>query len=339
MYSSPQNSSERMVHEQCVQGPPAAPSRRQRIGLEALPASSHRECVGPDFSTETTSPKNYSAEFKTDEMSSQMESRDVYDSLNARAVESARGQSTPMSPDDFESDLDFALDELQTNSAEETTSSESIRELGEERTEEVEDEDYSEETCEDRQRREAEESEALARQLMAEEAMGAYAISTDFLRDNSANYSAEDLAALEAAMAEEDPDVMLEEGEDTDQEPSMELSYDALLRLGERLGDVKQERWEMVSKERIKQLPTFEYKPVDATKTTTLDDSEMKCLVCQCEYEEGETLRRLPCGHCFHSDCCDQWLQSKEVCPYCKQSIIKNESEWKAIIDGGGSRW
>jgi hypothetical protein len=241
-----------------------------------------------------------------------------------------------MSPDDFESDLDFALDELQTNNGEETAYNESLRESGEERTEDVEDEDYSGENSEDRQRREAEESEALARQLMAEEAMGAYAISTDFLRDNSANYSAEDLAALEAAMAEEDPDVPMEEGEDIEQEPSTELSYDALLRLGERLGDVKQERWEMVSKDWIKQLPTFEYESADATKSATLDDSEMKCLVCQCEYEEGETLRRLPCGHCFHSDCCDQWLQSKEVCPYCKQSIIKNESEWKAII--GGSR-
>ena len=31
--------------------------------------------------------------------------------------------------------------------------------------------------------------------------------------------------------------------------------------------------------------------------------------MCLCEYEEGDLLRNLKCGHDFHRDCIDQWLQ------------------------------
>lgn len=182
-----------------------------------------------------------------------------------------------------------------------------------------------EETEEGRRRREEAESEALARQLMAEEAVESYALSTDFLRDNAADYTSEDLAALQAAMAEEDPEAdELEQGEEAD-DASAELSYDTLLRLGDRLGDVKQERWALVAREQIERLPSFHFKSA-AVKGKDENDSEVKCLVCQCPYEECELLRQLPCGHCFHVDCADQWLLSKEICPYCRQSIVTAES-------------
>jgi len=175
------------------------------------------------------------------------------------------------------------------------------------------------ETAEDRRRREEEESEALARHLMAEEAFASYNISTDFLRNNADQYSEEDLAALEAAMAEED-DV----GEEIDvaDQPSEELSYDALLRLSERIGDVKQERWTMQAEKHIKSLPTVQF--VSAiSQGKDENDSAVKCLVCQCQYEEGDILRNLPCGHCFHRECVDPWLSTKDICPYCRQSIVK----------------
>jgi hypothetical protein len=81
----------------------------------------------------------------------------------------------------------------------------------------------TEETDEQRTHREMEESEALARQLMAEEAMASYNMSANFLRDNADQFSAEDLAALQAAMAEEDPEASDEEYE---ADESREMSYD-----------------------------------------------------------------------------------------------------------------
>lgn len=46
-----------------------------------------------------------------------------------------------------------------------------------------------------------------------------------------------------------------------------------------------------------------------------------KCAICLGEYEDGEEVKRLPCGHLFHGECVDRWLKVNKVCPVCKQSI------------------
>lgn len=211
---------------------------------------------------------------------------------------------------------------------------------------EDEDDEGGEETPEDRARRELAESEALARQLMAEEAMASYAMGTEYLREHANQFSDEDLAALQAAMAEEDPeggedphdpfsegdinsnDVLLRE-EDDGEDDSRELSYDALLRLGERIGDVKAERWARVSAAEIRRhcgpASTFAFTPSLAAGKAE-NHTEVKCQVCQFPYEEGDALRRLPCGHCFHVDCIDAWLAVKDTCALCRKSIVPDDA-------------
>lgn len=48
---------------------------------------------------------------------------------------------------------------------------------------------------------------------------------------------------------------------------------------------------------------------------------EMSCAVCLCDFQERDLLRRLPCGHSFHSRCVDKWLRHKKVCPLCVQDV------------------
>jgi len=91
--------------------------------------------------------------------------------------------------------------------------------------------------------------------------MESYAVSNNYLRENADQFSEEDLAALQAAMAEEDPESNnnndeLAEDEDAEGD-SAELSYDALLRLGEQIGNVKEERWALGAQEQINRLPTL----------------------------------------------------------------------------------
>ncbi len=179
-----------------------------------------------------------------------------------------------------------------------------------------EDEANEEETEEERIQREMEESEALARQMMAEEAMATYQMSIENLRNNAEHFSEEDLAALQAAMAEEDP----EEDEAAESDNSHEMSYDALLRLGERIGDVKEERWACVAQNKIEKIPTLMFHPSMAEGKDE-NHTEVKCLICQENYEEGEELRCLPCQHCFHKDCVDTWLSTKDTCAFCRKSI------------------
>lgn len=46
------------------------------------------------------------------------------------------------------------------------------------------------------------------------------------------------------------------------------------------------------------------------------------CSVCLERYEEGETVRTIPCFHTFHVKCIDPWLAEKAECPVCKHSAI-----------------
>ena len=99
-----------------------------------------------------------------------------------------------------------------------------------------------------------------------------------------------------------------------------------MLRLGEHIGDVKSERWSRVARENIDKLNTFKFDPKTAAGKDD-NDCDVKCLVCQFQYEPNENLRQLPCGHCFHSDCVDQWLMSKDFCPYCRKAIVEEDKE------------
>ncbi len=153
-------------------------------------------------------------------------------------------------------------------------------------------------------------------------------MSAEFLRQNADQFSSEDLAALRAAVAEEDPenDVGGDDGEiddDNDEEEgdeSDELSYDELLRLGERIGDVKEERWALIAHDRIRQLPTLLWKRSMADGREE-NHTLVKCQVCQFTYEEDDELRSLPCGHYFHRECVDSWLSTKDTCALCRKPI------------------
>eukprot|EP00533_Pseudo-nitzschia_delicatissima_P004659 CAMPEP_0116096004 /NCGR_PEP_ID=MMETSP0327-20121206/9962_1 /TAXON_ID=44447 /ORGANISM="Pseudo-nitzschia delicatissima, Strain B596" /LENGTH=248 /DNA_ID=CAMNT_0003587703 /DNA_START=35 /DNA_END=781 /DNA_ORIENTATION=+ len=182
-----------------------------------------------------------------------------------------------------------------------------------------------EELRRERQRREEEESLELARALMAEEAMAAYAQSVDYLQNNQDQFSEEDLAALQAVMDEEQAQHELEvnaEAEEALDDEDNGDSYEFMLRLGERIGDVKTERWEQVAQQKINCLPLVKFDPETVEKTDCdLNDCDVKCLVCQEDYCKGDEMRKLPCNHYFHKDCVDQWLLSKDFCPYCRTTI------------------
>jgi Ring finger domain len=165
-----------------------------------------------------------------------------------------------------------------------------------------------------RQQQEEEESIELARRLMAEEAMASYEHHFLLLRESANQLSREDYEALQRVLGED-------EFEADGQSQDGVLSYDAMLDLGDRIGDVKTERWAMISATEVNKLPTFLFSPTESNLATKIDDSDHKCLVCQFDYEKNEELRRLPCGHCFHKSCVDVWLQEKDVCPYCRQCI------------------
>ncbi|XP_030644430.1 E3 ubiquitin-protein ligase RNF115 [Chanos chanos] len=67
-------------------------------------------------------------------------------------------------------------------------------------------------------------------------------------------------------------------------------------------------------KEMISSLPTVNVSSEQA-------ESRLECPVCREEYAAGESVRKLPCQHCFHSDCIVPWLQLHDTCPVCRKSL------------------
>ena len=51
------------------------------------------------------------------------------------------------------------------------------------------------------------------------------------------------------------------------------------------------------------------------------------------EYEDGEMLRPLHCGHTFHRKCIDSWLRLQSKCPVCSQPALGSSD-----LRGSGSR-
>jgi len=50
-------------------------------------------------------------------------------------------------------------------------------------------------------------------------------------------------------------------------------------------------------------------------------DGPVSCSVCISDCESGEVLRELSCGHKFHRDCVDVWLENNITCPVCKKYL------------------
>jgi hypothetical protein len=72
-------------------------------------------------------------------------------------------------------------------------------------------------------------------------------------------------------------------------------------------------------------------------KTTTLKTynkdlipkEDSSCAICLSDYENGEQLRFLHCGHHFHDKCIVQWLLNNKTCPFCKKEIDQKDQEIK----------
>ncbi|CAF2038102.1 hypothetical protein HID58_032449 [Brassica napus] len=89
------------------------------------------------------------------------------------------------------------------------------------------------------------------------------------------------------------------------------MSYEELLALGERIGDVSTGLREDVILKTMKQHKC-------TSSSAELHQDIEPCCICQEEYAEGDDLGTLECGHEFHKDCIKQWVMLKNLCPICK---------------------
>ncbi|KAI7748365.1 hypothetical protein M8C21_021632 [Ambrosia artemisiifolia] len=91
------------------------------------------------------------------------------------------------------------------------------------------------------------------------------------------------------------------------------MSYEELLALEERMGNVNTGLSEEVILKSMKQRKHIAFM---AISTQNIEP----CCICQEDYDTGDNIGTLDCGHDFHTDCIKQWLAQKNTCPICKMS-------------------
>ncbi|XP_075867811.1 E3 ubiquitin-protein ligase RNF115 isoform X1 [Nelusetta ayraudi] len=82
----------------------------------------------------------------------------------------------------------------------------------------------------------------------------------------------------------------------------------------ELLGQLENTGPPPAQKEMISSLPT-----VCISEEQT--ECRLECPVCREEYSLGESVRKLPCLHYFHSQCIVPWLELHDTCPVCRKSL------------------
>ena len=45
------------------------------------------------------------------------------------------------------------------------------------------------------------------------------------------------------------------------------------------------------------------------------------CSICMTGFQNKEVIRKLPCGHIFHSKCIKPWLKKNVQCPNCRFDV------------------
>ena len=65
-------------------------------------------------------------------------------------------------------------------------------------------------------------------------------------------------------------------------------------------------------------------------RETTLDvntsEEEITCVICHNVIERNSIFRKInQCGHSFHVQCIDEWLNNHSTCPTCRVDLLENQ--------------
>ncbi len=99
------------------------------------------------------------------------------------------------------------------------------------------------------------------------------------------------------------------------------MSYEQLLEIGDCIGNVKQERWQIDGQKIVESIPVVLFSNSNKDQMGLKGIDICKCIVCQYDFEDDDKLKILPCKHAFHQECIDLWLKDHDTCVTCKKSL------------------
>uniref|UniRef100_A0AAF5PXW7 RING-type domain-containing protein n=1 Tax=Wuchereria bancrofti TaxID=6293 RepID=A0AAF5PXW7_WUCBA len=64
----------------------------------------------------------------------------------------------------------------------------------------------------------------------------------------------------------------------------------------------------------LEQIPADTYKEEAKMR-------DIECPICMIDFVDGDPIRYLPCMHCYHKNCVDDWLMRSFSCPSCMEPV------------------
>lgn len=99
-------------------------------------------------------------------------------------------------------------------------------------------------------------------------------------------------------------------------------------------GEVLQNGNKGLDEAAINSLPIF----LHQNTTTTTTEDHHQCCICLCSFEENEMVKVIPiCMHFYHSQCVDEWLQSRAICPLCRAPLSPSSTSLQIEIQPSSS--
>lgn len=96
------------------------------------------------------------------------------------------------------------------------------------------------------------------------------------------------------------------------------MNYEEISRLGESIGNV----CTGLSERKISGLPTHKFKKSSSKRSGSSADENNECAICKLEYDRGDRLIALPCGHKYHDECIKTWLRDNKNCCICRKEVV-----------------
>merc|ERR1740122_863086 len=78
------------------------------------------------------------------------------------------------------------------------------------------------------------------------------------------------------------------------------------------------------NKKAIRQIPT-----VALCAEDSMDENNRECVICFEENVIGSKVARLPCGHVYHRECIEGWLNKHCTCPVCRYELETDDRTYE----------
>lgn len=90
------------------------------------------------------------------------------------------------------------------------------------------------------------------------------------------------------------------------------------------VSDEVRSKWERFNYKTVEDAAVVSDKKGQYGSVGQCDDGEPpSCTICLGDYEDGEELVKLPCGHTYHSECIGAWTAEHSKCPLCNLDLLE----------------